>query len=235
MDTVEEISRRIAGEIVLAEDVGSAIKKWREIFSITQRELAQALGISTSVISDYEKGRRKSPGAEMIRKIVQALINEDIKRGSRVIRAYQRMNTNRVNSQAIVDIREFSFPMTCKDIAKIVKGEVIANKELMNKNIYGYTVIDSIKAILEMNHEEFLKLYGLTSERALIFTRVSQGRSPFIAIRVSSPKPGVVVLHGLEKVDKLGLKIAERERIPVILSKIPTVEELVRELRRKTS
>jgi len=230
----EELGTKIAGEIVLSESVGDAIKKWREIFGLTQKELSTALGISTSVISDYENGRRKSPGVGMIKKIVEALLSEDEKHGARVIRAYERMAGNNIKTSAILDIREFSMPMSCREFARIVKGDVIANRDLVEKKIYGYTVIDSLKAILELSSEEFLKIYGLTSERALVFTKVSSGRSPFIAIRVSSLKPGLVVLHGLEDVDRLALKIAEKERIPVILSKLESSRELVRELRRKT-
>lgn len=230
----EELGIKIAGEIVLSESVGDAMKKWREIFGLTQKELSTSLTISTSVISDYENGRRKSPGVGMVKKIVEALLSEDEMRGARVIRAYERMAGNNINTSAILDIREFSVPMRCEDLAKIVKGDIIANSDLAKRKVYGYTVIDSLKAIIELSSEEFLKIYGLTSERALVFTKVSSGRSPFIAIRVSSLKPGLVVLHGLEEVDRLALKIAEKERIPVIISRQESSQELVRDLRRKT-
>ncbi|MBU4201932.1 MAG: helix-turn-helix domain-containing protein, partial [Candidatus Altiarchaeota archaeon] len=62
MDSKSEITRKIAGEIVLADAPGKSMRKWREIFGIKQNSLAQKLGISASVISDYESGRRKSPG-----------------------------------------------------------------------------------------------------------------------------------------------------------------------------
>ncbi len=39
----------------------------------------------------------------------------------------------------------------------------------------------------------------------------------------------------MSSVDALGVKIAQKERIPVILSRHRSSEDLIRELRRKTS
>lgn len=233
MGAREELSIKIAGEIVLSREPSKTIKKWREIFGVTQSGLAESIGVSASVVSDYESGRRKSPGAGMVKRIVDALIESDEEKGSRVLRAYERMSAEKTN--AILDIREFASPIKGTEMQRIVRGVAVANERLLNKNIYGYTAVDSLKAILELNSDGFLKIYGSTSERALIFTKVSSGRSPFVAIRVSSIKPGLVVLHGLKSVDALGIKIAEKEKIPVVLSKIESAEELLRELRRSTS
>lgn len=233
MGVKEGLSTKIAGEIVLSKEPGKAIRKWRDIFGITQTGLAKSLGVSASVISDYESGRRKSPGAVMIKKIVDALIQRDEEKGSQILRAYERMGGARAD--AILDMREFASPVKASEICKIVRGVAIANEKLLDKDIYGYTAVDGPKAILELNSNGFLKLYGSTSERALIFTKVSSGRSPFVAIRVSSIKPGLVVLHGLKSVDALGIKIAEKEKIPVVLSNIESVDELIKELRRSTS
>jgi putative transcriptional regulator len=97
--------------------------------------------------------------------------------------------------------------------------------------IYGYTVIDSIKAILEMDSEDFLKLYGWTTERALVFTKVTYGRSPMVAIKVKGLKPSLVVLHGPEIMDPVAIKIAEIEKIPLVHSKAESVDLLLKALR----
>lgn len=232
MEAKEELSIRIAGEIVLSKEPSRAVKKWREIFGVTQSSLAESIGVSASVISDYESGRRKSPGAGMVKRIVDALVESDEESGSPVLRTYERISS--VKTDAILDMKEFASPINAREICRIVKGTPVANEKLLSKDIYGYTAVDSLKAILELNSDGFLRLYGSTSERALIFTRVSSGRSPFVAIRVSSIKPGLVVLHGLRSVDALGIKIAEKEKIPVVLSKIESADELIRELRRST-
>ncbi|WP_324736425.1 helix-turn-helix domain-containing protein [Thermococcus sp. SY098] len=228
----EALAKRIAGEITLSSDPGKTMRKWREIFGISQTELAEYLGVSSSVISDYEGGRRKSPGASTIRKFVEALLEIDERRGGNVIKAFSKTLGSEFPTSAILDIREFALPVTVRDIVHAVKGDVAANIDLLDRPIYGYTVVDSIQAILEMSSEEFLKLYGWTTERALVFTKVTTGRSPMIAIRVQGLKPAVVVLHGVKKLDELAVKIAEKERVPLVVSKVETESELIMNLRK---
>ncbi len=228
----EALAKRIAGEVTLSSDPGKTMRKWREIFGVSQTELADYLGVSSSVISDYEGGRRKSPGASTIRKFVEALLELDERRGGNVIKAFSKTIGSELPTSAILDIREFALPVTIKDLVSAVSGEVVANLHLLDRRIYGYTVVDSIQAILEMSAEEFLKLYGWTTERALIFTKVTTGRSPMIAVRVQGLKPAVVVLHGVKKLDELAVKLAERERVPLIISHAGSEGELVTKLRK---
>jgi putative transcriptional regulator len=228
----EALAKRIAGEITLSSDPGKTMRKWREIFGISQTELADYLGVSSSVISDYEGGRRKSPGASTIRKFVEALLEIDEKRGGNVIRAFSKTIEGELPTDAILDIREFAVPVPIRKVVEAVKGEVAANHDLLDRKIYGYTVVDSIRAILEMSSEEFLKLYGWTTERALVFTKVTTGRSPMIAVRVQGLKPAVIVLHGVKKLDQLAVKLAERERIPLVVSKASSESELINGLRK---
>ncbi len=228
----EALAKRIAGEITLSSDPGKTMRKWREIFGISQTELAEYLGVSSSVISDYEGGRRKSPGASTIRKFVEALLEIDERRGGNVIKAFSKTIGSELPTSAILDIREFALPVTIKDVVEAVKGDIVANMHLIDRRIYGYTVVDSIRAILEMSSEEFLKLYGWTTERALIFTKVTTGRSPMIAVRVQGLKPAVVVLHGVKKLDELAVKLAERERVPLVVSHASSEAELITGLRR---
>lgn len=228
----EALARRIAGEITLSSDPGKIMRKWREIFGISQTELADYLGVSSSVISDYEGGRRKSPGASTIKKFVEALLEIDERRGGTVIKAFSRTIGVELPTSAILDIKEFSIPVKISELVEAVKGEVVANQDLINKEIYGYTVVDSIQAILEMSSEEFLRLYGWTTERALIFTKVSTGRSPMVAVRVQGLKPAVIVLHGIKKLDELAIKLAQRERIPLVISKAENESELINSLRK---
>ncbi|MEE8402518.1 MAG: helix-turn-helix domain-containing protein, partial [Candidatus Hydrothermarchaeaceae archaeon] len=230
----QELSTRMAGEIVISTSPARTIKKWRSVFGVSQCGLASRLGVSPSVISDYESGRRKSPGSEFVKRVVDALIDADVSSGSQVIRGYERLLDGGMRPGAVLDMGEFAFPLTGEEVCRIVKGVPIANGDLLKKDIYGYTALDSLKAILEMSSDEFLRIYGLTSERALVFTKVSGGRSPFVAIRVSPIKPGLVILHGLKKVDPLGIKIAEREKIPVVLAGIESADALIEVLRNNT-
>jgi putative transcriptional regulator len=53
-----------------------------------------------------------------------------------------------------------------------------------------------------------------------------------VVIRVTPMKPTLVVLHGVDEVDALALKIAEREQIPVLVTKmdLPKIREALNKL-----
>jgi putative transcriptional regulator len=228
--TKELLAKSIASEITLSEEPGKVMKKWREIFGLKQSELASLLEISASVVSDYESMRRKSPGVGFVRKFTQTLINHDVEQqGSEVI-------TKLIfkKDDAIMDIREFLTPIKGEKLVKIVQGRVLSNNDELKKKIFGYTVIDSIKAILELTDDDLVSLYGLNHERALIFTKVKLGRSPMIAIKVTKPKPSMVVLHGLKprEVDLLAIKISKLEKIPLVVSLAKDEESLVENLKK---
>ncbi|AKG90839.1 putative transcriptional regulator [Geoglobus ahangari] len=217
----------IAGNIVFSDSYGDAIKKWRTIFDVPQKELAERLEITPSVISDYESNRRKSPGTAFIKKLVETLIEIDRERGWKTLSKYKDLLG--VEFDVIIDIMEYSKPRSSKELASIVDGALMTN---FGRSAMGHTVVDSLKAILEMSSYDFYRLYGLTSERALVFTKVSTGRSPMVAVRVANLKPSVVILNPLnsEKVDRLAVKIAEIEGIDLILTEIEE-EEVVERLR----
>jgi len=77
----EIMARRIAGEIILSKDSGAAMKKWRELFAVSQNRLSEKMLLSPSVISDYESGRRKKPGTLFVKRFVWALLAIDRERG----------------------------------------------------------------------------------------------------------------------------------------------------------
>ena len=233
----ENLLRSIAGEITLAENPGRIMRKWREQFSVAQHELALHLGISPSVISDYESGRRKSPRVETIRKFAESLISIDESRGGQIVKAFSRLIGQEIPSDILLDIREFPSAIPAKLLTDHLECKTIVQDVIQNREIFGYTTIDSLRVILQLTPEQMLKLYGATPHRAAIFTRVSTGRSPMVAIRTSqmglgsAVRPSVVILHGPKKVDPVACKIAEVEKIPLYLSPVKETEALVRKLR----
>jgi putative transcriptional regulator len=208
-----DIQNLIAGEIVNSKDFGSAIKKWRELFNVSQVELAKKLKISPSMICDYESNRRKNPGIKTIKKIIDTLIEIDKENGGEIAKKFNLQST-----QDYYKIHDFSSAMTGNDFLKITNGEILKGS-VEKKTIYGFTLIDSLKVILNFQYSDFQKLYGRTSERAFIFTQVSTGRSPMIAIKLAPIKPSIVCIHGLKKkdVDDLAIKISDVEGIPLVL------------------
>jgi putative transcriptional regulator len=216
-----ELKEKIAGEISLSEEPGVTIRKWRDAFSLSQQELAEHLGISPSVISDYESGRRKSPGVATVKKIVEALIDLDEKSGGRVLKRYQQEKPNK----AILSMKEFPVPVTAEKFVKSISGKNLS-KSKFDSDVHGFTVIDSLKAIVSLDSSDYLKIYGWSSQRALIFTGVKYGRSPMVAIRAHPLKPAMVVFQKPDRVDELAIKLANLERIPLVVTEL-TMQKLI--------
>ncbi len=217
---------KIAGEITLSESPGRTIRKWREAFDISQQELAVHLDISPSVISDYESGRRRSPGVTSIRKIVKGLLELDENSGGRVVKQFMLGMEN----EAILSMKDFPIPLSAAEFNKVIEGENITEQDLEN-DVHGYTVIDSVRAITSMDSTDYLKIYGLSSQRALIFTDVRYGRSPMVAIRAHPLTPAMVIYHKPEKIDSLAKKLAELENVPLIVTELE-LDELIDRLER---
>lgn len=215
----ENLAKRIAGEIVLSPDAGKTIQKWRDIFKIPQRALAEMMGVMPSVISDYENSRRKSPGIKAVKRIVDAMIALDEKIGGKVIKEFSNLAGKEVLSEVILDLREFHSGVSVRDFCKAVGATLVVGMENEGR-LHGYTVVDAQKAIVELSPMEMVKLYGLTNERALVFTGARSGRSSMVALKVANLKPSVVILHGgLENPDDLAKRIALSESIPLAVVK----------------
>lgn len=227
----QKLSRDIVGEIVMTENSERVIKKWRNIFKISQKALANELEITPSVISDYESGRRKSPGIKMVGRYVNALMRIDENKGGNVIRSFSKTHQSQpVISNAIIDIKEFSSAVSAQAFSRHINAVPVV-KNGMDKPVYGYTVIDSHRAITELSFNELIKLYGITSQRALVFTKVSTGKTPMVAIKLTNLHPALVVLHGLDVVDDVAKRIAEVEGIPLAVSRMASADDIVERLK----
>ncbi len=222
-----ELMEKIAGEITLSPTPGKTVKKWREIFHIPQSLLAKKLGVSPSVISDYENGRRQSPGVGTIRRIMVALMGIDRERGSPVANQYASLSTS---SPAILDIAEYPVPLRGDELLEAINGRVVACEDEIGKLVHGYTVIDSIKAIIELHGFDYMKIYGWSSERALVFSGIKCGRSPMVAIRVYPMRPALIVYHKPERIDDLAIRLAESEKISLAVTDL-SMDVLLRNLR----
>jgi len=221
----DQVREKIAGEICLSEEPGKTIRKWREQFHISQQELSKHLGVSPSVISDYEAGRRKSPGIITVRKIVDAFLEIDEKTGGAVLKQYSLA----AKTDSIISIKEFAVEILASELVDRIKGENLTPAIQLEKHIHGFTVIDSVRAITSLSSFDYLKIYGWSSQRALVFTGVRFGRSPMIAIRAHPLKPAMVVYQKPDQVDELAIRLAELEGIPLIRTNL-AVGDLVDKL-----
>jgi putative transcriptional regulator len=194
-DPREDLAERIAGEITLSDDPGATLRKWRTDFGVSQTDLADHLDVSSSVISDYESGRRESPGIGVVARIVMALLDIDERRGGDRIRQYARVLSAGFESDIVNDLREYPATVSLDRFYDAVGATELTEGD--QHHVTGHTVIDSIEAITRLSSEEFYRLYGQSTSRALMFTNVTRGESPLVAMRVVNPTPNAVVLHGL--------------------------------------
>ncbi|MEM0278731.1 MAG: helix-turn-helix domain-containing protein [Metallosphaera sp.] len=225
---VESVAKRIAGDIVWSRNPGLAMRKWRETFGVSQSELSRILGISQSVIADYERNRRQ-PGSLMVRKYIEALIEADSKRGFKIVNELGKLFS--LNFPFIMDMSDFVRPVSFQEVIMAVDGiPVMAN--LTNAQFYGYVVTDSPKTIISLSGMEFYQFLSITLNKILVFTKVSSGRSPMIALKIAPMRPRLVILHRPLKMDPLSIYIANMEGINVIVSTKRTEEDLIEGLKK---
>ena len=218
-----ELKEKVSGEIVMSQKPHETLRKWREIFHITPSELSRFTGRSPSYISDYESGRRPSPGINTVKMFVDAFLKIDLDRGAPVANNYIFENKH----DAILDIKEFSYPMETTRFLEKIDGELLVTPT-MKRDIMGYTVIDSLKAILNFSSSDYHQVYGWSSERCLIFTDVSMGRSPMVAIRAHPMTPAAVIYQRPDSIDKLAKRIARIENVYLGTTPLELDELLVR-------
>jgi len=229
-----ELARDIIGEIAMAEEPNKTIRKWRSLFKVSQKALSRSLGVTSSVISDYESGRRKSPGILFLKKYVEALMAIDVEHGGEVLKSFISVGESKPASSAIADIKEFESGMDIADFCSQIGAVPVTKPCSKDEKLFGYTVIDSVKAITELSGQELVKLYGVTTQRALIFTNVTTGKGPMIAIKIANLRPALVVLHQIppRDVSDIAKNIAVVEGISLAICERLSLENLLEKLKK---
>ncbi len=226
------LPEKMAGEITLSDNAGKTLRKWREELKVSQKELAAFLHMSPSVISDYESGRRKSPGIRTVRRIVEALLEIDRLSGRGVAKKFM-VNLH----EAIPSMAEFLEPIPSSEFVELIDGSYLTPLASRNRQIHGYTVIDSLRAIATLDASDYPRVYGWSSERALLFTGVKYGRSPMVAVRTHFLKPAMVVYVQPGNVDELAVKLAELENLILVRTEVspPRLIERLEDFARKVN
>ena len=209
------LREKIAGEVVLSPHPGRTLRKWREDFGVSQRDLAEALDTVPSVVSDYESERRASPGAGFIRRYVEGLFTLDERSGGKI---GQRIGPAG-HSDGILGIREFAVAIPLKTLAERLQAKAVSRVDL-HRDIHGFTLLDAPRAILSIDAARFVEVYGWTTQRALIFSNVKYGRSPMVAIRAHPLKPAAVVFSNPGRIDPLAVRLSEVENIPLLTTSL---------------
>ena len=236
----QRLAEHIAGEVVISDDPGATLRKWREEFDVTGATLAETLDVSPSVVSDYESGRRDSPGIGIVRRFVEGLIEVDERRGGDRLRQFSRVLSAGFASDIVHDLREYpaTVPLdrfyTAVDATEVTAGGDSTGTRGRTRTVAGHTVINSIEAISRLSSEELYRLYGQSTNRALVFTGVTKGEGPLVALRVVTPTPTAVLLHGLSA-DELwehapALASADGYSLAVTEAPLETLLDALREL-----
>jgi len=220
--------KRIMSDIVLAEKPFIVLRSWREKFGVSQKALAAKMGISASVISDYETGRRKNPGISFLKNYVQSLVESDAEKGGAHIIDLLKMDP--IIKGIILDMKEYSKPVKMARIVEAIDGRVETFPESLEESVFGHTVLDSVKAILYFKWYDMVNVFGYTNIRALVFTNVQHGRSPLVGVHLFPFKPRMIILHGPKKLDPVAAEIARVDGIVVALSNLDSTKELIERL-----
>jgi len=219
---------RVAGEIVLSEDIGGEMKKWREFFNVQPKALSQRMGVSPSVISDYEGGRIENPGANFVKKFVKALFEFDKERGGVSILELTQSDT--LLNSVLLEKKDFASPISLKRFSRAVAGEILIQDEPADK-VCGFAVIDCQKAIESFSGLRFLQFLEGIAGKATVFVNIGKEASPIVLLRLSLLKPKVLAYHGLQPTE-LEVGLAKDEHLTLIYSKAVNVEALMRSLRK---
>ena len=229
-DPRDELAERIAGEVALSADPGATLRKWREEFDVAQSTLADELEVSASVVSDYESGRRDNPGVGFLRRVVEALLAVDERRGGDRVRQHARVVSAGFDQDVVHDLREYAATVPLTRFYRTIDAEAVVPGRA--DTIAGHTVINSVEAITRLSSEEFYRLYGQSTNRALVFTDITRGESPLVALRVVTPTPSAVVLHGItrEELWEHAPALATADGVSLALTRLP-LESLLEALR----
>ncbi len=222
-DATLTLAKRIAGDIVISDHPGLVLKKWRELFHISQIVLAEHLKISPSVISDYESERRKSPGKEIIKKFVLALLEIDEINGGSVSSPLKRLLGDELSIDVFVDLFDFMEPISIDSLCKAISCE----KRQLNSpisEILGYLIIDSDLLIKKFSNDLLRKIFESSISRAIIFTKVISGRSILVLLKDFSNIPNLIILHG-------GKQLSENIRDTPIMITTMNLNDLIHKLR----
>src|SRR3989442_8703062 len=146
------------------------MRKWRTEFRITQTDLAKHMRVSPSVISDYESGRRTSPGIRTIKKLVDAILEIDRRTGQKVAKRYEEF------SDVIPSMKEFSMGMRAADFLRKIDGRPLTHATTLRRGLNRDTGVDSIKGVTTFGATGYLKIFWGSNERAPPFTGGKDGR-----------------------------------------------------------
>ncbi len=222
----DSLEKRIAGEIVLASEPGQEMRRWREIFKISQKDLSIEMDVSPSVISDYESMRR-SPGSGFIKSFVHGLLVLDRERGSVILKEFSSFEGPSIEN-AILDVKNFNKNEDVLNFLNKTNSEILVGDNFLKKKIGGYIIIDSKKAVLSLAPKDISKIYNISLNKAVIFTDIRSGKTLMTAVKILGIRPDIIILHGVGgSIDSITERIAQTQKIPLAACKLSSIDDVI--------
>lgn len=219
-DAILKLKQEIAGEICISESSGNTLKKWQNIFEISQISLARQMKLTGSTISDYENGRRNNPSINFVQRFVNALIDIDLKRKAQIIKKLIPLS-----QEQVVETKEFKRGIKLKHTDGLKDLEQINSKN-PNELVFGITYLDGL-TIPEFESNDLQKIFGKTNKRILYISNANNILAIHMFLKslklATNMNPGVLILEtALENRDEI-LKVLDIN-VPIYISIKPKEE-----------
>lgn len=214
------------GDIASNEKYGIIIKKWRELFNITQSKLARELNIKQSVISDYENNRRKSPGISFLRKYCISLIRIGKDDKNEEYNSILKMLNIKDKKRKLIR-GSFEKLKSNKELLDFFKAHqiILPKKESYFKNFLFFS--DNVSSVLtSFPSYKLLKNLKSDEKTVFIFSNVKSGKIPLIILQIISKlnkmnMPKLVVFQSEKfKITNFTKKYARKNNISIMISKL---------------
>ncbi|MFX0209238.1 MAG: hypothetical protein ACFFDT_24855 [Candidatus Hodarchaeota archaeon] len=234
--------RIMVGEVVLSENTGNCLRRLRVLLGITQMEVSAHLNIASSVISDYEANRRKSPGILWIRNFIRALIELEETKGfptlSILTPLIEKMGTIEPIITAIQFPNPFSLMKFCKAVDATIRFPIKDNYE-PETYILGFLVVDGRKLLERCSSNIKGNLMEVVSNIAIIFENTQTGRGVFSLLPVNDPLYSSIWVFPKKGIDlniiKSSVGKLHRAKTMILTSKLSSLEQMLANLERSIS
>lgn len=213
-EAILKLKQEIAGEICISDNPGNTLKKWQNIFEVSQISLARAMKLTGSTISDYENGRRNNPSISFIQRFVNTLIDLDLKRKAIIIK--KLIN---IPQEQVIETKEFKKGIKLRHASELKDIEQI-NSKIHNEPVFGISYLDA-NDIPDLEQNDLQKVFGKTNKRILYISNANNALIVHLFLKTlkmaTNLHPSVLILDTSLDKDEL-LKVLDIN-VPIHITK----------------
>ena len=184
------------------------------------------MGISNTMLSDYQNGRRLNPNIKLIKNFIDALIKYDLKHNEKILK---KLIESKV--ELSFETKEFKKGMKIKVLENYQKIKHI-NIKNNNEIIYGITYLDA-NDIPTFEFEDVQKIFGKTNKRIFYISNVKDINIIQMFINtlkiITNQNPSVLILETKDIEENLIAKLDFNNAIYTTNSTKNEIKELLKE------